>query len=112
MRVYVIPCQAKPIYQLELPESDVGRQSELIQEVVGGYFEIIYAAIDGVLLWANDSGRVLGLPLNMRATVLAGLETGGLVGNVVVTGQQGANIAEPPLEIEEHWSGQNGHDKP
>jgi hypothetical protein len=109
MQVYVIPCQAKPIYQLEIPDRDVDRQSELIREVVGGHFEIIYAAIDGVLLWANEEGKLLGLPLNMRATVLAGLETGGLVGNVVVTGQQGPNIAEPPLEIEEHWSGQNGH---
>lgn len=107
IRVYVIPCTPVPIYQIDLP-TDMDEQVEKIREIIGGHLELIRSPIDGVLLWVNEEGKALRLPSNLRATVLAGLEGQMLVGNVVVTGSNGPDIAEPPVDIEEHWGGMNG----
>jgi len=107
MEVYVIPCTPIPIYKVDLPD-DMDDQVDKMREVVGGHLELLPCPIEGVLIWANEEGKRLSLPTNLRATVLAGLANDMVVGNVVVTGANGPDIAEPPLDIEEHWGGQNG----
>jgi len=108
MEVYVLPCTPIPIYKVELPDEDMDDQVAKLREIVGGHLELIPCPIAGVLLWANEEGKALRLPTNLRATVLAGLANDMLVGNVVVTGAKGPDIAPPPLDIEEHWGGMNG----
>ena len=83
-------------------------QVAVMREIVGGHLELIQSPIDGVLMWVNEEGKSLSLPQNLRATVLAGLATDMVVGNAVITGQNGPDIAEPPIDIEEHWGGMNG----
>ena len=75
-----------------------------IQATVGGYVEAVNTEREGLTLYANDEGKLRGLPLNKRATVLWWLHSPAargvdvLVGDVAVVGQpdpDGANVGLP-----------------
>lgn len=51
-----------------------------LQELVGGYVEVLYLK-DGSVLCMNEDGRSMNLPLNIDATEIAGME---IVGDTVL----------------------------
>ncbi len=53
---------------------------EVLQKAVGGYIEYI-SLPDGGALVVNEEGQLMGLPLNRRASVVAGAA---IVGDVVL----------------------------
>lgn len=79
----------QPITVTALARSDF----RAIQAVVGGLFDVIDLATSAATLWLNDEGKLIGLPVNRRATALlwalhsawAGNDV--LCGDVLVTGQ-------------------------
>jgi hypothetical protein len=64
------------------------------QKAVGGYVELVHISEPKLTIYANEEGKVYGLPINRRATCMWWLlapESRGLdllVGNVVVIGAQ------------------------
>lgn len=95
---------------------------EFMQGVVGGYIETvpIYEVLTDsgrkhveADLFVNEEGKLIGLPLNPRATDLAALTIGGWVhdvikGDVIVTGQpddEGRNTPVPQtvIDIVKNW---------
>jgi hypothetical protein len=56
---------------------------KFIQKVVGGYFEIISQYKDGKHFWLymNEDGRLINLPVNKKASELAGVQ---IVGDVIL----------------------------
>lgn len=71
------------------PGLPVGQE---IHEAVGGYFEIVRIQHD-ILMWLNEEGKLVGLPMNYHATALAWLagaiSTGDwIAGDVVFTGTE------------------------
>jgi len=56
-----------------------------LQELVGGYVEVLYLK-DGSVLCFNEDGRSLNLPLNIDASLLAGMD---IVGNAVLLSHKG-----------------------
>lgn len=36
------------------------------QQIVGGYIELVYAAPDGILLFGNEEGKLLGMAPNIE----------------------------------------------
>lgn len=63
-----------------------------LQDVVGGYFELLFSATGETSLWMNEEGALMGLPLNRAATILlyrlnpVFRQQAVLLGTVVVTG--------------------------
>ncbi len=51
-----------------------------LSNAVNGYAECV-RLIDGRLMWVNEEGRMLGLPVNTRASELAGRT---IVGNALI----------------------------
>ena len=47
-----------------------------LQELVGGYFTLISVSVEDTpaLMYVNEVGEITGLPLNLRASQLAGFE--------------------------------------
>lgn len=60
------------------PKEGKGFTLEELQEIVGGYIELV--KFDPIPLIVNEEGRILDLPVNEEATELAGVI---LVGNVI-----------------------------
>ncbi len=54
----------------EVIEIDRGAELDTLQEHVGGYVECVYSADDKVTIWANEEGKLMGLPPNKMATIL------------------------------------------
>ena len=73
------------------------------QKAVGGYIEEINVNPPRLTMFANEEGKVLGLPINMRATILWWLHNPTarhhdvLMGDVVLIGP--ANAAGETLDI-------------
>lgn len=76
-----------------------------LQAIVGGYIEAVYGSADGRVLYCNEDGKRLGLPVNAVATArLRHLLRPGdvLVGDVVLctraeTGDEGNEGDDPDL---------------
>lgn len=63
-----------------------------IHEFVGGYFEVVRIKHD-ILMWLNEEGKLIDLPMNRGATMLAHMagaisEYDYIAGNVVFTGSE------------------------
>lgn len=95
---------------------DIEQEVRVLQTAVGGYIEAVISA-DEWVMYANEDGRRLNLPLNRKASalVLALCETNGLpvprgaehlVGDVVIAGfdDEGDNAPIPQEWIEEFTS--------
>lgn len=71
------------------------------QRIVGGYVETVTLPDIDTVIWLNEDGKLLGLPANRVATLLAkdaGLMPGDvIVGDVVVTGGADDNGDETDL---------------
>lgn len=76
----------------EVIEIDRGAELDTLQERVGGYVECVYSEDDKVTIWANEEGKLIGLPPNKMATItwwklnpaMQGADI--LCGPVVITG--------------------------
>lgn len=65
---------------VEVVEAQGGRFSlEELQRYVGGYIERVM--VGGRTMWVNEEGRIMGLPVNKRASELAAQE---IVGDVLM----------------------------
>lgn len=114
---------AEPIRTLVIPPDgqaeirDIPQEIRTLQELVGGYIQAVPAFhnADGyprVLIWCNEDGMNLNLPINHRATALwwaldeqmRGIDS--LNGTVLVTGgpDDEADITALPEFIERIWN--------
>ena len=46
--------------------ANIGEDLKSLQEIVGGYIEVIYPYEDLVALICNEEGKIMGLPLNRK----------------------------------------------
>jgi len=110
----------KPINAIVIPPGDepgvvgpISQDLQTLKAIVGGYIEAVYTAYDDhgrprVTLWCNEDGKILGLPINRRATALWYALNGGptgytLNGPVLVTGSddgQGDILDVPDMLID------------
>jgi hypothetical protein len=69
---------------------DIGNANELqpLQELVGGYIEVVPFPVKNTVLVCNEEGKLMGLPPNFRAPGDV------FVGTVVVLGRRGQNMRE------------------
>jgi hypothetical protein len=89
--------QSEPIRLEQLDEHDL----DSYQRLVGGSIEIINLERPASTLYLNDEGKLLGLPLNQRATALLWTHNSAFRGQDVIMGP--AFIVGPPDE--------EGHDE-
>ena len=67
------------------PKNGSDFQLEELQEIVGGYIEVIYLnGNGGRLMVCNEEGKLNGLPYNEKATWLYGHGNDHVVGDVLV----------------------------
>ena len=109
----------KPINAITIPADGpaaigtVSQDITTLQGIVGGYIEAVYAMHDeygqpNVIIWCNEDGMRLDLPINRRATAfwyaLAGGPTGNVLrGTVLLTGGddgEGDMLPAPDLVID------------
>ena len=64
-----------------IPKNGTDFQLSELQEIVGGYIEIVFTK-DDQLMVVNDEGKLNGLPINEEATKLVGYDL--IVGDVLV----------------------------
>lgn len=77
---------------------------EFLKETVGGWIEFVFVT-EGVHLYCNEEGKLLGLPVNIEATRLAGrLGVDLLCGTVIFLGDRPDDGEEHDLPPE--WLGQ------
>ena len=84
------------------------------QSVLGGYIEAISAGEGGLSIFANEEGKLIGLPLNRRATLLWHLrlypyQPGDvLAGDVVLVGPTNArgDTLDVPVALRDFCSSQ------
>lgn len=57
------------------PRNGTDYQLDELQEIVGGYIEVVYLA-DGRIMVLNEEGKLRGLAYNQRATALFRKQTG------------------------------------
>ncbi len=60
MKVLIIEPEKAP------REAEIGNDLKSLQEVVGGYIEVVYPYDDPVALVCNEEGKLTGLPLNRK----------------------------------------------
>ena len=70
-----------PAQRIDLPEA-ARPQLEAMQAAVGGYVETAVRGRDFVV-WCNEEGKLLGLPLNFHRPT----DGDGIVGTVLITGK-------------------------
>lgn len=46
-----------------------------IQDAVGGYFDVVDSEVHQASIWHNDEGKIHGLPINRRVTLMLWLES-------------------------------------
>lgn len=87
MRALLVPAdETKPA---EIIDLDTALRS--VQDHVGGYIQILPIGEDAVLI-CNEDGKVIGLPMNRRASIRYGFRIGDLlVGDVLITGAADAD---------------------
>lgn len=81
----------------ELFEFDPGdaKALEVLQERVGGWIEAVVADDPSITMYANEEGRILGLPPNLGVP--------GLVGDVVIVGapdEEGNDTTLPEVYLD------------
>lgn len=92
MKVVVLPPNG------EAKVEDIDKSNgQFIHDAVGGFFET--RLIDHGIMWMNEDGRRLRLPLNVLATMMAGGIN--IVGTVVLTGlpDRHGDFTEVPQDI-------------
>jgi hypothetical protein len=59
-------------------------QLKPLQEAVGGLIEVVPSTHKGLSVVCNEEGKLIGLPINYKATVLHRFGTDPLCGDVVI----------------------------
>lgn len=72
---------------------------EWLQQQVGGYIEVVPAAMSGLVMVVNEEGKLRGLPFNDTATDLHRGYAESIVGTAVVMKQDGPDLG--PLDRDE-----------
>lgn len=65
----------------DLPKKD---QLKPLQEAVGGLIEVVPSTQKGLSVVCNEEGKIIGLPINYKATILHRFGTDPLCGDVVI----------------------------
>ena len=82
-----------------------------LQNLVGGYIEVIHPFRDNVAVLLNESGKILGLPVNrMLIDRESGIIVDVLVGNIVLVGVSDDNFISLTAEQIEKYSIVFGHE--
>jgi hypothetical protein len=69
------------------PKNGTDFQIEELNEMVGGYIEIVRPpSQQGAIMVINEEGKLKGLPFNLLATMTANLAGDHIVGNAVLCG--------------------------
>lgn len=77
--------KANGLMQYVEPKNGSNFQLEELQEIVGGYIEVIYLnGNGGRLMVCNEEGKLNRLPYNEKATELYGHRRDYIVGDVLV----------------------------
>nr|WP_255499089.1 DUF3846 domain-containing protein [Leucobacter sp. cx-169] len=106
MQFILIPADdaaPRSILTVEDPEQTL----EILQTAVGGNIEFIDLVAPDANMYLNEEGKLLGLPLNNRATTLArkSIPMGDfIVGDVVIVGaidDSGDETSAPPALLNE-----------
>lgn len=65
---------------------DLPKKNQLkpLQKAVGGLIEIVPSTQKGLSVVCNEEGKIIGLPINYKATVLHRFGTDPLCGDVVI----------------------------
>jgi hypothetical protein len=66
------------------PENGTDFSLEELQEIVGGYIETVPTYKRGEILVVNEEGKLLGLPFNREATVLARIYNDYIAGDALL----------------------------
>jgi len=91
----------------EAPMSIEVEGLEDLQELVGGYIELVRGPIPGANTFVNENGKMMALPLNREATALhASYLMGGdaICGPAVIVGiNEDGETVDAPAEAYEHF---------
>lgn len=93
MRMIVLDTEGR------LTEKDVGDAAiplKTLQEVVGGYIELVGINRTEFVIVINEEGKLQGLPPNLLATMLYNCRFDTIVGNVAIV-KEGMVHGEPDL---------------
>lgn len=88
------------VYVRELERKDNGLMNDDLQEIVGGYIEIVHPAHleSPYVLVCNDEGKILDLPRNRACSLLYGYAEHGIPmeGNIILM-KEGFYEGEPDI---------------
>ena len=59
-------------------------QLKVLQKIVGGLIEVVPSTQEGLSIICNEEGKLIGLPINYRATVLHRFTADPLCGDVII----------------------------
>jgi len=113
MKAVLIPCDPnKPIEDIELPDNQ-DECAERVRFLIDGYFERVKTRRLRANIWCDEDGKMKSKPVtNLRATFLSNLVPPDfIVGDVVVTGGQGAfrDLPYTALEVNAEIMGAMSH---
>lgn len=86
MRALIIKAETGEAHLVDIPRDNT---LKAFQEAVGGWVECVALPRQGVDMWLNEEGKLIGLPMNATATRLWESEYGRtdvMMGDVVITG--------------------------
>lgn len=65
---------------------DLPKKNQLkpLQQAVGGMIEVVPSTQEGLSVICNEEGKLIGLPINYKATILHRFGTDPLCGDVVI----------------------------
>lgn len=107
LNVIVIPADpTEPVRAVEAPtDMEDPNFAQWCRDTVGGYLELHRPRSfprSGILFWCNEDAKSQRLDPNIRATQLALLIPHDFIaGDVVLTGSNGPETADCPLELEQ-----------
>ncbi len=60
------------LVEVQIPSGDTDASLDAMQAGVGGYIEVVYTLPEDFVLVVNEEGLLKDLPVNLRASTLAG----------------------------------------
>jgi hypothetical protein len=67
--------------ELLLPKEE---QLKPLQKIVGGLIEVVPSTQEGLSIICNEEGKIIGLPINYKATILHRFNEDPLCGDVII----------------------------
>lgn len=85
---------------VEITGDSIEAQNDCIWEMLGGYYDCIRLAFDGVML-VDDEGLLKGLPLNAAAMLLTGYPV--IAGTALIVGTDDTPDGEIFTDCPQHY---------